>query len=465
MTPHLLCQSLVKPCAKHPSDQGWHLQNFGGKVSGGQTMIIASVFLGVLLIFSLSLATYYLTTTRPFRRVTNNVVARAAAEAGVQKALWCLNSANAAACGGTAGTNYPGETNVTVAPGTSFTTTVTGSGSERTVTSTGSAPGDATRKIRVKATNSPDTNHAAFSFALQVGDSGVYMQNGSTASGTIYSNGSVSCQSTNAVIKGDAYVASNGNSLDKCRVKFDAHAATITNAEINRDAYYTSISNTTVDGTSNPGTASPATTTLPAMNLPDWEARAEAGAGGIINGNYAPADGSALGPRKIVGNLTLGNGVDLTVTGVIWVVGDITTNQNSSLTLDPSYGANSTWIIADDAANQATKGRITIQNGTTISGSGHPQSHLWIISTNTSTDETSAALTVDNTAQGAIFSAHNGVVRLKNNADVKAVTGKRLYLDQNAEVNYKTSEFTDSNFSGSPSGSWGIKSETWQELP
>ncbi|MEK7516030.1 MAG: hypothetical protein AAB562_00365 [Patescibacteria group bacterium] len=436
---------------------------FSAKVRRGQTMIVASVFLGVLLIFSLSLSTYYLTTTRPFRRVTGNVVARAAAEAGVQKALWCLNSANAAACGGTAGTNYPGETNVTVAPGTSFTTTVTGSGSERTVNSTGAAPGDATRKIRVKTTSSAETGNAVFSFALQVGDSGVYMENGSIASGTIYSNGSVSCQSTNAVIKGDAYVASDGNTLDKCRVKYDAHAHTIMNSDIDRNAYYTSISNTTVDGTSHPGSASPATTTLPNMNLAAWEALAEAG--DVINGNYAPADGATLGPKKIIGNLTLGNGVDVTVTGVIWVLGNITTKQTSSLTVDPVFGANSTWIIADDPADQATKGKITIENGTTISGSGHLQSHLWFISTNTSTDEASPAITVDNTAYGAIFSAHNGVVRLKNNANVKAVTGKRLYLDQNAEVNYETSEFIDSNFSGSPSGSWGIKSETWQEIP
>lgn len=427
-------------------------------------MIIASVFLGVLLVFSLSLATYYISTTRPFRRVTNDVAARAAAEAGVQKALWCLNSANAAACGGTAGTNYPGETNVTIAPGISFTTTVTGSGSERTLDSTGLAPGDAVKKIRVKATNSPETNNISFAFALQVGDSGVYMQNSSEVEGTVYSNGNIVCQSTNAVIKGDAYVASDGNKLDKCRVNYDAHAATITNADIDRNAYYTSISNTTVDGTSFPGSASPATTTLPLLDLPTWEARAAAG-DDVINGNYAPADGSTLGPRKIIGNLTINNGVDLTVTGVIWVVGDIITKQGSSLTLDSSFGANGTWIIADDPANQATKGRITIENGTTISGSSHPQSHLWIISTNTGTDEVSPAITVDNKAHGAIFSAQNGVVRLKNNAEVKAVTGKRLYLDQNAEVEYKQSEFTDSNFSGLPAGSWGIKSETWQEIP
>jgi hypothetical protein len=289
------------------------------------------------------------------------------------------------------------------------------------------------------------------------------MENSSTASGTIYSNGSITCQSTNAVIKGDAYVASDGNTLDKCRVKFDAHAHTITNSTIDRDAYYTSISGTTVTGTSFPGSASPATTTLPALDLADWEA--QAAAGGIINGNYNPTDGSALGPKKIVGNLTLGNGVDLTVTGVIWIVGDITTNQNSSLTLDSAYGANGTWIIADDPANLATKGKITIQNGTTISGSGNSQSHLWFISTNTSTNESSPAVSVDNTAQGAIFSAHSGVVRLRNNAEVKAVTGKRLFLDQNAEVEYKSSEFIGTNFSGSPSGSWVIKSETWQEIP
>ena len=114
----------------------------------------------------------------------------------------------------------------------------------------------------------------------------------------------------------------------------DAHANTIIDSNITRDAYYQSIENTSVYGTSYSGSSDPATKDLPISyaQIQDWEKAAccDTGTGCkaecIITppeGTHFPSDSSSLGPVKIEGDLTFPSNGTVTIEGPIWVTGKI----------------------------------------------------------------------------------------------------------------------------------------------
>ena len=83
------------------------------------------------------------------------------------------------------------------------------------------------------------------------------------------------------------------------------------------------------------------------------------------------------------------------------------------------------------------------------------------LSMDSSLNEEFAAIDVDNNAEGAIFYTVNGVIRLRNNIKIREATGHKLYLDNNAIVEYETG-LENTNFSSGPGGSWEVVS--WQEI-
>jgi len=107
-----------------------------------------------------------------------------------------------------------------------------------------------------------------------------------------------------------------------------------------------------------------------------WEA--EATAGGILNGNQTVGT-QTLGPVKIVGNLTINQSSTLTLTGAVYVTGkvDLGTNvllqSGTKIKLDPSFGNNSGVLIAN---GQVNLGRLS-----SLQGSGQSGSYLFVIST------------------------------------------------------------------------------------
>jgi len=428
----------------------------------GFSAITAAILITIVLMFGIILVSQVMSTRRASKKLEAALTSTQLAEAGIDKAVFCLNASGGSKCGGTFGTSYVGESNVSLAAG-KFTTAISGTGPIRTVTATGTTATGNSQIIAAEITTIPPTDDSSFSYALQSGDGGAHLENNSSIQGTLYTGGDVDCQSTNAVVDGDIYSSKTGGKIDACKVKYHAHADRILNAYVEKNAFYASdVGGTTVKGTKYPGSATPAAKDLPSMNLDFWHESAEAG--GVLYGNQTPADNSHLGPVKIVGNLVLDQNVDLTIDGPVWVVGDITTLNNSTLTLNSSFGAYSTVILADDPDHRATKGKINIVNNTGIFGSGNPKSHILIATTNTSTSDTSPAMQVANNASGAIFFAVNGTLRLSSNAGAKALAGKRLYLDQNAGVTYLESELGDNQFSNSPGGIWRVKAGTWHEV-
>ncbi|KPJ84875.1 hypothetical protein AMJ57_05180 [Parcubacteria bacterium SG8_24] len=439
-----------------------HAQYNPGR-SRGFTMFYTSVLVLVIFLLSLSLIRFTLMTQLSSVSYEYEFGALQAAEAGIQKALFCLNTTEGTNCGGAYSITYTGETDVDFGDN-SFTTVVTGSGSLRDIESTGTTSTGRFVKLYAKVSSIPDTDEMALGFALQSGNAGAHLENGATINGTLYANGDVECVSTQAVVDGDIFVAKSGGWIDGCQVNYHAYADIILDCNVNGHAYYRNdpadIAGTTVGGTKYPSSPTPTTEDLPEPDYGFWQTSAEAG--GTISGDHTVTDGQSIGPIKVDGNLIFEAGASVTITGPIWAVGDVTTGNGTTLQLDPAYTEYSTVILADDTADPAGGGHITLDNGTSVLGTGDPQSHIMFISTNQSLDETDAALDIANNAAGAVFLAPDGVLRLRNNAGAKSLSAKKLWLDNNAVVTYVESDLADIKFSNSPSAAWGLVGGSWR---
>src|SRR5690606_9206371 len=104
----------------------------------------------------------------------------------------------------------------------------------------------------------------------------------------------------------------------------DAWAHEVKNATVHGTIYCQSSSNTNkACDTSRPD---PVEQPYPLSegNILDWKSQAEAG--GVHNGNmsFGGADTASIGPLKINGNLSIGAGATVTLTGTLWVTGNIT---------------------------------------------------------------------------------------------------------------------------------------------
>ncbi|MEK7539061.1 MAG: choice-of-anchor R domain-containing protein [Patescibacteria group bacterium] len=183
------------------------------------------------------------------------------------------------------------------------------------------------------------------------------------------------------------------------------------------------------------------------QNILDW--KNEGTAGGVYSGNYTAGSDSSLGPKEITGDLSVSNGAHLTVTGTLWVRGNVNVSNNATVSLSSSYDTSEGVIVVD--------GIVNIGNNAVFDGSGSAGSYLMVLSTSTSTE----AITLSNNGGAVILYAANGTVNLSNNAIAKSLNGKYIHLNNNAIVIYD-SGLVNANFVNGPSGGWGITS--WKEV-
>jgi len=252
----------------------------------------------------------------------------------------------------------------------------------------------------------------------------------------------------------------------------NVHANTITGASgvnITGDAYYQTITSTNVSGSAcpnshcHPGSADPPPTVFPVSdaNVTDWKNQAVAGGtSGSVNGCNM-----TLGPKKIAGNLTLGNGCTVTVKAPLWVTGDISAGNSTKFVLDSSFGGTSGPIIVD--------GTTTLGNGSDLKGSGTTGSYLMLFSSYDSTlggqgngcfggsQSGQAAVDTGNSSISGILYAPKGIVNLANGASFKEITAWQITLGNNAVLNYDTG-FASTVFSSGPAGSFSILKGTYQ---
>lgn len=152
----------------------------------GNTLVMAMILVAVVLVLVVLLFDTSEQNLRTTAQRINTQSATRLAEAGVEKAIWCLNTGS---CPG--GSGYTGESNTALGEGT-FTTIVTCCSSTRTVTATGSVNslnGPSTQQVTVKLTMT--TTNVAFQYGVQTGVGGVKLENNAHINGNLFSSGSV----------------------------------------------------------------------------------------------------------------------------------------------------------------------------------------------------------------------------------------------------------------------------------
>ena len=276
-------------------------------------------------------------------------------------------------------------------------------------------------------------------------------------------------------------------SLNDVIVTGDAHANTINNSNICGDAYYQTIDaaslaflNSPSDppcsglltvGTAHPGSPDSPIEALPVSdsNINDWEADALAGGTYSDAAHCQPAVDIVLGPAKLDCDFAPAVGTKITLSGTVWVSGDIDLSNNNIVELASGYGADSGIIIADKIGSEATNGIITVKNNTEICGSNgydtvlntcNASNDTYVLLISTHSSDVTDAITISNNIDGAIFYAHNGSVIISNNANLKEVTAYKLKLENNTAVTYE-SGLANACFSSGPGGGWSIGA--WNE--
>lgn len=415
------------------------------KDNGAGFTVVFSTFLVLAIGIIIVLSTGYvgLNDIKMARNNIYSIKSHYVAESGIEDSLVRLRK----------GMNFSQNNSLTV-DGVSATIEISDSvGGSRTITSVGSFS-ERIRKSRVVYTISTDS--ISFFYGAQAGDGGISMENNSRIRGNVFSNGSVVGLGGKGYVDYTVKVAAIGNRIEGLIVGGDAYTHNCKNSTISGSLYFSG-------GGQENCTALSGVKEHPveeAKNLPVSEEQItkwknDALEGGVFENNYVVPGGSSssLGPRKIVGNLTLQNNSTLVVNGTLWITGNITINNGAIIRLNSNYGSTSGIIVAD--------GRIVVVNGAQTQGSGAEGSYIMFLSTNTSIDPAFPAVDVFNTAQGAIFYASRGMIRLHNNMFIREATGYKLYLDNNAIVEYEVG-LEDAAFSSGPGGSWEITN--WKEI-
>lgn len=410
----------------------------------GFIVILATVLILIAGLIIISGAAYIIFNN--IKSVRNNIYSAKAyyvAEAGVEDSLLRLRR----------GMNFSKSNSLTVGGGTAIIDISDPIGGSRTITS----EADLSNRFRkVKTVYTITTDNVSFYYGAQVGEGGMTMENNSRIIGNVFSNGNIVGLNGKGYIDYTVKVATIGNRIEGLDIGEDAYTHNCKDCTIGGTLYYSGGGQENCVATGGvKDHPVQETRDLPISDEQINEWKDEALAGGVFVADYTVSGGTIdyLGPRKIEGNLVLENNATLVITGTIWVVGNILFANGSITKLDDFYGGTSGMIIAD--------GRINAENGAELQGSGQEGSYLMLLSTNSSIDQANPAIDVKNNAQGAIFYVSNGLARLRNNMQVREVTGYKIYLDNNAIVEYEIG-LEDTAFSSGPGGSWEISE--WKEI-
>lgn len=364
---------------------------------------------------------------------------------------------------------------MTLDNGATVSATITGDNNSRTVRSEGFM-GDSRKRVEVKVV--PSSSKGSFAFAIQAGEGGFELLNNSYVTGVgggdgnVYSNGDIkgiSTSSTNGSrILGNVWAVGYVGGLTSpssggVYVKKNAAASALRACKIDGNANAPiPPSNCTVKGSFSLSN-SPEPAPLVDMDVDYWKGVAESG--GIWQGNCGLGGGGGdctggtrrLGNIKIQGNLSIHNNQTITLTGPVWVVGDINISNNVIVNVDNSLGPNSVIVIASDPVNPPVKGKIMVSNNVDFnrnsSGAG-----IIFLSENSSDVCADPAVSVDNNTDTVIFVANQGCVFIDNNAVVIGVVGKKIHLENNSIVRNDPSLFSKLVLVGG--GGWSVVSIT-----
>ena len=191
------------------------------------------------------------------------------------------------------------------------------------------------------------------------------------------------------------------------------------------------------------------------QNIQDW--KDDALAGGVINGNYTPGGhGVTLGPKKINGTLHLDDNDILTLTGTIWVTGDLIIDRHAIVEPSSSYTSSSVAVIVD--------GRISIGSSAEFT-SGNSHSYVLALSTSNCpfgpTCNGHDAIELRSRVEAVILYAADGIIDIRNRAKARQMTAYGIDLGSDSDLIYD-SGLISQNFISGPSGGWNVSG--WGEI-
>lgn len=304
---------------------------------------------------------------------------------------------------------------------------------------------------------------ASFNYGLQADAGGIHLKNSSSILGNVFSNGPITGANSN-IVYGDVISADATGLLDNIHATGTAYAHTITGSEIERDAYYQSISGTTVGGTQYPGSPDQATSSLPIPDslIEDW--KNEALDGGIYAATcpYKISENTTIGPLMITCDLEVTGDPIITLNGAVWVEGDITIANTAHVQVNSSLSGKTIPIIADDSSNPTSSGIIQLKNKIVFEGAGS-NSYIIFISQNKSAEQGGniTAVSIENSVSGdVLIYAGHGKIEVANSVNLKEITGYRIEVQNSAQIEYE-SGLASLLFSSGPSG--GFVLDDWFE--
>jgi len=318
-------------------------------------------------------------------------------------------------------------------------------GGSRTITSEGNMK-ERFRKIEVAYEVS--TEKVSFRYGAQVDEGGIIMDDNSQIEGNVFSNGNINA-GPNTQITGTVRVAKNGNYINGVNIGKDAYVYQCLNSEITGTLNAATTSNCTY-GNYVLLSEEIATSALPISQEQINQWKEEAASGGTISDyTLSGTQKASLGPKKIEGTLILQNNAELSITGTIWVTGNITIQDKAKAYLDKNaYGSNSGVIISD--------GKTTLQNSSKTFGSGETGSYIMLIST-----ATGDAITIQDSAETDILFTQNGYILIQNSAKLREISGYGIHLKNSVKIIYEVG-LQDTSFTSGPGGTWEVTS--WKEV-
>ena len=370
------------------------------------------------------------------RNAQDSVQAYWAAEAGLEDAFLRLRNNMA----------WASPILLTVGDGTASTAiTQTGPGINLVV----AQGNDSSRVRKIQAMFGLTGTTPSFFYGAHIGSGGLQMDNLSKVIGNVFSNGNIVVTSGKAEITETATVAGVGGSMSRVTSKH-AFADICTGADIKKELHANSKGNCTY-GSYVPLGIPPSPIPLPISDEEIQQWKDDALAGGVLQGGYEldGSDAATLGPKKIVGNLEVDGSAVLTLSGTLWVTGNVNVKNSARVKLASSYGEMSGVIVAD--------GIVILENNSISEGSGNPNSYLIYLSTNSS----NSALTIKNNAIADILYTSQGWIVVENNAQLVEVTGYGLHLKNNAVIQYEAG-LQDARFTSGPGASFELSS--WKEV-
>lgn len=319
----------------------------------------------------------------------------------------------------------------------------------------------AIRKVRARLTEGMGV---AFHYGVQTDVGGLVMENSSTVSGNVFSNGPIIGSASGNTISGDVISAGPSGYIERINAPGNMYADTLHRVNAGGEVHYiTSVTNYTAPGGVFIMSEHPATSSLPITDEMVQELKDYAASSTVISSPcpYVISADTVIGPARIQCDVVI-DGAEVEFAGVVWIEGNLNVRGNSELHVHSSIGNMSVPVIVDNESNRLTSSQIILENNLDVFGAGS-RSYVMTLSMNESAilGGSEVAIAQENFVTGKLLLyAGRGEIRISNNTSLNEVSGYRIRLVNSANVIYE-SGLRNALFSSGPAS--GFEFIGWSE--